>query len=78
MNKRMPYDLFETRRKPEFSDDYTEYISNRNIIAFRKAKDNLTETRDQILSNQHKIARQKSIGVGTLLFCKIHTNDSML
>jgi len=49
-DKRLPYDLFQTRRQPEFSDSYAEYLLNRNKIAFRKAKDYLTKSRDQILS----------------------------
>jgi len=76
-DKRLPYDLFQTRRKPEYSDSYAEYLLNRNKIAFQKAKEFLTKSRDQILSYQHKIARAKSIGVGALVFRKVHTSDSM-
>lgn len=50
---------------------------NRNKIAFQKLKKYFTKSRGQILSYQHQIARAKSIGVGTLVFKKVHTSDSM-
>ncbi|XP_063596236.1 uncharacterized protein LOC134773090 [Penaeus indicus] len=69
-DKRLPYELLEMRPRPLYADNYAEYLVSRQQRAFQQAKALLTRSRDRIIEYQHKIARAKTIGVGSLVFRK--------
>ena len=71
-DKRLPYDLFENKPEPNYGDNYAKFLVNRNKVIFQKAREYLTKSRDKIISYQHRIANNKTIGIGSLVFKKIH------
>ncbi|XP_047471352.1 uncharacterized protein LOC125026795 [Penaeus chinensis] len=76
-DKRLPYELLEMKPRPLYADNYADYLVSRQQRAFQQAKVFLTRSRDRIIEYQHKIARAKTIGVGSLVFRKAHVHGTI-
>ena len=77
-DKRMPYDLIlHEPIQPLYTGSYAEYITRETQIKWRKAFQHLNAQRDRIIGQQHRLARDKTIGVGALVFHKIGNQEAM-
>ena len=70
-DKRLPYELLEQQRPPNYSGNYAEALAARNREIFVQAKKSLESSRDKILEFQHRIAQAKDIGCGAYVFIRI-------
>ena len=77
-DKRMPYDLIlHEPIRPLYTGSYAEHATRETQVRWRKAFRHLSTQRDRIIGQQHRLARDKTIGVGARVYHKIGHLDAI-
>ena len=75
-DKRLPYDILDKKPGPLYTSDYVPNMLREKQIIFQAAKAHLLKEKTLMTQQQHKIANNKVIKLGSLVFKQIRIKQA--